>query len=152
MRLFGDWGRLLNDLSTAPARLDRARRRALADIADRLEGAAVGHIRAQDLSWEPLSPKYLSWKIQRGYSENIYVKTATLFRGITSEVEEDRAFVGVRRGTIREADGTDVVEIARWLEEGTSRMPARPLWEPTVEENTGWIIRRIREALEEVFR
>ncbi|MCF6192325.1 MAG: phage virion morphogenesis protein [Candidatus Hydrothermae bacterium] len=151
MRLFGDWGRLIRDLATAPSRLDRARRRALADIADRLEGEAVGHIRAQDLPWEPLSPKYLSWKIRKGYSENIYVKTATLFRAITSEVGEDRAFVGVRRGTVREADGTDVVEIARWLEEGTSRMPARPLWGPTVEENIGWVTRRIQEALEEVF-
>ncbi len=136
----GDWNGALNAVRSIKKDMDLAQKKSLMRFGLKAEKIAVNHIRSQDLGWAPLSEDYLDTKRKEGKSEKIYVLTSTYFQSITSWVQDDKAFAGVKRNVVHtDKEGeTRVWKIAQMLEYGTEKMPARPLWQPTFKEALAW--------------
>ena len=122
--------------------LESAIETALHRIGQKLKAAAQAHIQAHDLSWAPLSPQHSAFKALGGYSPHIYIMTSTLMQNITylvgKEGKEHIVIVGVMRSAPPSpVNGTETWKIAEVLEYGSwdGKIPARPLWTPTLEEN-----------------
>lgn len=133
----GDWARVARIIYNLQRLINESRNIWLIRMAAKGESIAVNHISAQDLGWKRLKPATIRQKVNKGLSENIYVATSTYFQNITSWVKDDTAYIGVRKG-VTHPDGEEVGNIAKWLEFGTSNMPARPLWQPTFKELMAW--------------
>ena len=87
-------------------------------------------IRNQEFDWEPLDPGYKETKKKKGLDERILIATKDYVNnGIGWWEKEGRIFVGPRRG-IHKPSGVPYQTLARWLEFGTWKMPARQLWRP----------------------
>lgn len=156
----GNWDRVIRRLQNFQRELDAKMYQAVAQSAEYVKSTAVGHLKDQDLGWQALKSRYLARKKRvkgrgsRSLPEKILIATGTYFQSITSYIEGLTAFIGVKRGVAREADGTDILDIARVHEEGApqANIPARKLWEPTFEETKPEIIKRFKQALQEVLR
>jgi hypothetical protein len=133
----GDWARVARIIRNLSRIIESARNVWLIRMAAKGEAIAVGHISAQDLNWKRLKASTVRAKVKKGQSEDIYVATSTYFQSITSWVAGDKAYIGVKRG-VTNPDGQQVGNIAKWMEYGTSTMPARPLWQPTFKELMAW--------------
>lgn len=133
----GDWARVARIIRNLKTIIEQSRNVWLIRMAAKGEAIAVTHISAQDLGWTRLKASTIRAKIKKGQSENILVATSTYFQNITSWVQGESAYVGVKRG-VQEADGTDVSKLAAWLEYGTQHIPKRPLWQPTFKELNEW--------------
>lgn len=105
------------------------------------EGTAKKHLRDQDLNWKPLKPATLAAKLREGYSEKTLIRTSSYFQSITSWVDKtkDVAYIGVKK-EVKEPEGRYIHLIARVHEFGSmsGNIPARPLWQPTLEETIEW--------------
>lgn len=117
---------------------------ALQRIGLHLERVAKLHIQAQDLPWEPLSPGYLAWKQRNGYSTATYIMTSSYMQAITHDFAREAEgwvlIVGVMRSAPYHSEtGRPMHEIADILEYGylehNTKIPPRPLWLPTLEQN-----------------
>lgn len=135
----GNWGGIAGLIDNLEKECKLAVDQSLMRFGLKAEGIAKKHIRDQDLDWDPLSPAYLAAKLRKGYSEKTMIRTSTYFQNITSWKQGDTAYVGVKRETL-EKDGKPVYEIARLHEYGSLNgiIPARPLWQPTLEEVVEW--------------
>lgn len=117
------------------------------------EGIAKNHISTQDLAngfWLPLAAYTIEKRSDRGTGYSTLLEYGLYLQAITSYVEKDTAYVGVRRGMIHE-DGTDLDFIARINEEGhqSLNIPARPLWQPTLMETMEWHI--AHNSMKDIF-
>lgn len=123
---------------------DRRVRQLLSEMADRTRGVepawpSVGGVIAKAMinqfategshllghQWAPLSPKYLAWKLSKGFLTERLRQTDAMRVSLTSRpmaVEEYRPMSATF--------GTDD-EKAHWHQEGTSRMPQRKIIEVT---------------------
>ncbi len=72
--------------------------------------------------WEALDSKYLEKKIKQGYSEKTLHRTTRLKRSFFKKVEKEKAIIGTP------------VKYAIFHEEGTKKMPARPILKPILKE------------------
>ncbi len=101
-------------------------------LGNAIMGAVKGHIKAQDLKWKPLKPITIKLK---GH-DTIYVHTVDYYNRIQAQLrpmDNDGISLTVApRG--KHVSGLDIQILARMLEYGTSKMPARPLWRPSFEE------------------
>lgn len=160
MSLTGNWNKTIRKLRNFQIELEQKLYQTTAAAAEYVESVAVGHLRNQDLPWQPLKESYsrrkksAKGKGSRRLSEKILIATGTYFQSISTYVDGLNAFVGIKRGVAREADGTDVVNIARVHEKGyeAGGIPKRPLWEPTFQETKPKIIQMYRKALQELLR
>jgi len=95
----------------------------------------VGHIENQDLSWTPLSDVTVMLK---GGDTTIYVETGFLKSNlITRKVKTSGGFtfyIGAPKDVVHAPSGVPLDKIMLWLEYGTDKIPARPLFRPTEEE------------------
>lgn len=80
--------------------------------------------------WEPLTPEYLEYKRASGLSTNIWEATSLLKESITYYKSGSSYVVGVNRNLKYPGTNVNVYKVIRFLEFGTSRMPARPLFMP----------------------
>ena len=80
--------------------------------------------------WEPLTPEYLAYKKSQGLSTNIWEATSLLKDSITVYRSGNSYVVGVNRSLRYPGTNVLVYKVIRWMEYGTSRMPARPLFMP----------------------
>lgn len=80
--------------------------------------------------WEPLTPEYLEYKRSHGLSTNIWEATSLLKDSITVYRSGNSFVVGVNRTLRYPGSKVLVYKVVRWMEYGTSRMPARPLFMP----------------------
>lgn len=80
--------------------------------------------------WEPLSPDYLKYKQEKGLSTKIWEATSLLKDSILVYRSGNSYVVGVNRNLKYPDSSVYVYEVIRWMEFGTSRMPARPLFTP----------------------
>lgn len=133
MEKVGDWDKVHKLMNNLDKNLKKAQQIALMRWGLLAERIATQHIASQDLGWTPLDSKTLSKKVAQGYSENILVQSSTYFRNITSYVEGDTAYAGVKR-EVSYSNGVDVANIAAVHEFGTEHIPERPLWQPTLKE------------------
>lgn len=149
-RKVGDWDKVQGLVGNIGKEMIEARDTSLKRFGLKAEKIAVTHISLQDLHWQPLSPKYLAEKIREGYSENILVRTSTYFQSITSWVEKETAYAGVKRDVV-DKDGQLVADIAKLHEYGSKSgaIPARPLWQPTFDEVLKW--HKLENMPEKIF-
>lgn len=80
--------------------------------------------------WEPLTPSYLEYKKSQGLSTNIWEATSLLKESITYYRSGNSYVVGVNRRLKYPGTHVFVYKVIRWMEYGTSKMPARPLFGP----------------------
>jgi hypothetical protein len=158
--LHGNWTGVIRKLESFQSELNRELAKVTTQVAEFVESKATSHLKNQDLGWQPLSPAYLRWKLShrgrgsRRLSEKILIATGTYFQSITSYIESPTsAFIGVKRGVAREADGSDVIDIASIHEsrEPRTRIPRRPLWEPTYNETKPEIVKMFRDKLHDIM-
>lgn len=79
--------------------------------------------------WQPLSYSYMRYKQIHNLSTNMWEATGLLRKSIVARRRNGYYMIGVDP-TKRYKDGPKVIEVARWMEYGTSTMPARPLFRP----------------------
>jgi len=81
-------------------------------------------------AWAPLAESTQAQRERLGYTPNdpLY-RSGELKDHITHTVEAFEAMIGVKEGDVDER-GTDIGDIAIWMELGTRRVPARPYLGP----------------------
>lgn len=82
-------------------------------------------------TWRELNPEYVAWKRKRGFSIKIWEASGFLKLNIGYNNKTKYIELGINP-TARYKNGQSVLQIARWLEYGTKRMPERPLFRPTI--------------------
>lgn len=137
VRKTGQWSKVKDLTAQLKPIMNKAKKTCLMRWGIKAEGLAKSHMSAQDLGWRPLKPKTLEVKIRGGFSENILIMTSSYFQAITSYVQGDTAFAGVKKGT-KNTQGDDLTKIAAVHEYGNDNMPARPLWTPVFKETMLW--------------
>ena len=137
----GNWVKVTRLVSNLQRDMEAAQQLSLKRFGLKAERIATQHISKQDLPWKALRPETVARKIRKGYSENILVETSLYFQSITSFVNNDGVFVGVKRN-VRTKGGESLGNIAEIHEFGTRSggIPARPLWRPTLEETIAWTV------------
>lgn len=80
--------------------------------------------------WVPLSPEYAEWKRRTGLSPNIWESTSLLKDSISVYRSNNEWVVGVNPYLRYPNSKTYVHKVIRYMEFGTSKMPARPLFRP----------------------
>lgn len=136
----GDWQRVANIVANLNREAVAAYKESLMKFGLKVEALAKKHIASQDLNWQTLKPLTVARKVRKGQSEKILIATSTYFQSISSWVEGDTVYAGVKK-TAYAADGiTELADIAAVLEFGSQNgaIPARPLWQPTFDEAIKW--------------
>lgn len=150
MRKTGNWTGVSRLMGTLPQTLEEAKQLSLRRWSLKAEQLAKSHMSAQDLGWTPLKSKTVAARLKKGQSQFleddlILIATSSYFQSITSWATNNVALVGVKKGTIGK-DGQVIDVVARVHEFGseTKNIPARPLWQPTLDETMRWHYRNNR--------
>ena len=80
--------------------------------------------------WKPLSPSYLEWKKKNNLSTKIWKATGNMQSSIYKINRKDKVLVGVTSKRKYPNTNSDLLTVAKRLEFGTSKSPARPLFRP----------------------
>jgi hypothetical protein len=100
--------------------------------------------------WKPLTHEYLEYKKKSGLSTKIWEASSKLKLSVGYDIESESVVVGVNDSTYYE-NGQSVLEVSRWMEYGTRRMPSRPLFRPViryVRSNISYFYKRYTEDSE----
>lgn len=81
-------------------------------------------------NWPPLSVSYYEYKQRKNLSLNIWEATGFLADSISYWRSGDRWVVGIPRRVNYPGSALRVYKVAQWMEYGTDKMPARPLFRP----------------------
>jgi hypothetical protein len=98
------------------------------DLASRLRAS----LRAQAFNWVPLSEKYKKYKAKHGLDPRMLIATGDYINAITVIQRADGTVEVGLRDQIHLPSGLPVKTLMRIHEYGTSTIPARPWWRPTV--------------------
>ena len=150
--LTGDWEGVQKRLRNLATGLESNVRQATAKNIAMVESTVVGHLQSQDLDWAPLSKGYADYKartrdrkwrsrrrksgvrVPRRLSEKSLIATGRFMKAITShQLSPFMGEIGVKK-TRKYAGGEKIANIGAMLEDGTSKMPARKLWKPSLDE------------------
>lgn len=132
---YGDWakaGTVLRGLNVklmplAIAKIDEQGRVVLEKL--------KGHIDKQDLNWKPLAPSTTRIKGNaKIYEETGALKNGLGVRKIKSSKNDYSIFVGANPWKRHSPSGLKMSDVMIYLEYGTSKIPPRPLVQPTFEE------------------
>lgn len=150
-QLFGNWEEAIRVLNKLDPAIKAASLAAQEDVLKKIEKAVKRHLRNQDLPWKPLNADYRRRKSSGGLSSDILIAWRKYYDNIEVWKQGSRhfAFMGIRKGIYtKSVDGKksrlDVATIAFINEVGGGKVPARPLWGPTIREFGG--ARGIRDA------
>lgn len=124
----GNWAKARKVTSQLPTNVLNTERTVLDFFMQKIENSAKRHIIADDLGWKSLAPFTIK---KKGNSVKL-IETGKYIRNISSWRNGRVAYVGIKDGITH--GKVSLGEIARRQEEGTSWIPARPLWEPTAQE------------------
>lgn len=153
-QLTGPWKATERELRQIRAALLGRLRVATRQNAEMTRKGLVKHIQNQDLGWAKLKPTYLAYKKKKGLSTATLIATSQLMQSITTDLGHDKlsAFVGVLRSAKRK-DGEKPEQIAAIHEYGSPRrkIPARPLFGPTMKEQQPHIVKRYRNAIDDAL-
>ena len=143
--LFGDWAKTMYILKTIGPKVKLASTKAQLKVGKEIAKKVRGHIRNQDLGWEPLSTKYAEAKANAGLQGGTLMAYNNYINAIKVWQPGNRhmVLIGVKRGIYtREINGKrsrlEIAEIAGIHEFSSGkRVPRRPLWNPTIAEMGG---------------
>lgn len=79
--------------------------------------------------YKPLNPEYRKSK-PWGTKGKFWVKTHTLIDTLSVWREGNVVKIGWKRSVTYQDSGVSVADVAMWVENGTDKMPARPLFKP----------------------
>lgn len=101
-------------------------------IADIYRDELVNAINSQRYKgqWEPLDKDYLEWKRRQGLDTRIWIATGMLRDSISVYRSNGAWVVGINQRMRYPGSKVHMYKVLRWMEYGTSRMPARPLFRP----------------------
>jgi len=148
MKKFGAWEQVEGLIGKLSKTFKDAQQETLKKVGLFAEGKAKKHMSAQDLGWIPLKPETLKNKQRNNHSTNTLVMTSAYFQSITSWVQGDRAYAGVKK-VVRNDQGEEIANIAKIHEFGSRKagIPARPLWQPVFKEALEWLDNNSPEEL-----
>lgn len=130
----------------------RAQKEEVTELKKAIVRAIVTQKYAGTSKWPALKPTTTYRK--KDNKNMIYMDTEKYVNSIMVRVEGSVASVGFRKGvTYKRRGGRSVTleQVARWMEYGTRRQPARPLWGPSIQERGG--ARGIRDRVtDKLFR
>ena len=91
-----------------------------------------GIIYKQTYNWPPLTEKYLRMKERTGLDTRTLIATKKYVKSIKSirTVDNEKGVVYSTGPVGKTAEGIPLTLLGRWLEYGTSKMPAREHWRP----------------------
>lgn len=81
-------------------------------------------------TWAPLSIAYYESKKKKNLSLNIWEATGTFKDNITTYRSNNMWVVGIHRFKMYPGTNIRIYQVAKFMEFGTDRMPARPLFRP----------------------
>lgn len=146
----GDWAGALNFLRQMGYRVKTVTNKEQYAVCRELKTIVIGHLVSQDLNWEPLKEKTLKIKNPKNV-DKILIDTELYMNSITLLRQGEFVSVGIKKGMAYRKKGnfTTVDRVANMLEYGTTKMVARPLWQPSIEELGGpkGIRKRIATAI-----
>lgn len=149
----GNWDGTIKALKNFGPQIAKEAKQSQRRLAVNMRAAIIGHIQAQDLKWAPLRPDTLKRK-QNKNRYMIYMDTETYINSITINTKGNSVSVGIKRGQPykgRKDRSITVDQVAMWMEFGTSKVEARPLWRPTIEEFGG--VSGIRDKIaQDIYR
>jgi len=118
-------------------------------VAERYKCVLRRHIKQQFFQekFAPLSPQWMVYKKSKGWHTGYWIATGELEASITVEWNMFRQawVVGPDRRAKHSKTGTNMTLIIRSLEYGTDKIPARPLFAPTLLEVRGNLRRYYRQ-------
>jgi len=118
-------------------------------VAERYKAVLSKHIKTQLFAekFSPLSPEWVAYKKRMGWDLGFWIATGELEKAIQVEWEANRErwVVGVSKSAKHSRSGVKLEFIVRCLEYGTDRIPARPLFTPTLREVQGNLPRYYRQ-------
>lgn len=158
IRLMGDWQKTLRTFSRLGPEIKEASIKAQFKVSKEIEKAVKKHLLYQDIpGWAPLNQKYLQRKKNKGRDGRTLISLGTYYHAITTWQigNQNTVIVGVKTGIYtKDLRGRnsklDVAKIAILHEFSTSsKLPRRPLWNPTIQEFGGPI--GIRNSIQKSF-
>lgn len=108
----------------------------LREMANRFRNSLVAAIEAQSFFWMPLSEAYLAQKIEAGLDQRTLIATGEYVDSIYVEEQQGQGVITISvtlPDRAHEATGINLRLLSRYLEYGTTRMPARPHWRPVMD-------------------
>lgn len=144
-KLFGQWDETIRILNKLSPRIKECSLIAQMKICKEICKRVKGHIKNQDLSWQPLSVNYAKRKSDHGLDGGILNAYGNYYNNVEAWQKSNQhfAFVGVKKGKYtRGINGKrsklDIATIAAVHEFSSGRrIPRRPLWNPTIAEMGG---------------
>lgn len=133
----GDWRGVIQFFDKMGIEVKKKTIQAQFDICKKLRQKVVGHILAQDLQWATLSRS--TQKNKRENKTLIYIDTELYLNSIKVWKDGNGAYVGIKKGTVykRKTGAVNLERVAIWMEYGTHKQPARPVWGPSMQELGG---------------
>ena len=95
--------------------------------------------------WAPLNEKYRRYKLRKGLDTRILLAYHYYINSITAYRSGNDWVVGTKPFQKHPKTGLPMEKLARFLEFGTRKMPARPHWRPAfleAQKNAGKVLRR----------
>lgn len=136
VRFYGDWEKVMKVFRKKKdvARKGTPFQQELLTLGDAIKRKVREHIFSQDLGWRPLS---LATESRKG-GGIIYFDSGKYIRGIRVTLRKGTSGVGSTTLMVgpygSHSPGLQMKKLAAMLEYGTNRIPARPLWRPTMME------------------
>ena len=96
--------------------------------------------------WKPLSPNYLSYKKKKGLDTRTLLAYHYYVRSITAYRSGNDWVVGTKPFQRHPKTLIPMEKLARYLEFGTRKMPARPHWRPAfyeAQKNAGKVMKKV---------
>ncbi len=150
--LTGMWKETKNALQKLTKDLSPTITAEVSEDGDLILDKIQGHIYSGDLGWTSLSPDTV--RIKQG-DDTILIETGTLANSFAVQKfkfsDGVNIFVGVPTNTPHPS-GISADKLMFWIENGTSRMPARPLIAPTLEEVEKELPKRWKDVIQKFLR
>lgn len=156
--VYGDWDKLdniLNSLKNNRREYHDVIRDVGQDIADRIKELIL----TQGIQLEPLVAEYRKRKLAEGYGDDILVRTQDFVNSIQVVDIQPKGhdldiFISVEDGMTR--TGITMMELAEFLEYGTSKMtgrePFKKSWDEMKEDVKSEIMQRLKDIILEDLR
>lgn len=137
VKAFGDWNRAKSFIRNLSPSIRASVLWGQEKAAKELVKIVKAHIRNQTVpagtSWAPLADSTIS----RKGSSDWYLENMEYYDSIGTWREAYTFYAGIRRGE-KNRNGIEIAKLANILEMGTDKIPARPLWGPSLDEMGGF--------------
>jgi hypothetical protein len=134
----GNWDGAIEFFRTSGYRVKTVALKAQEEICREYKKRLINHIISQDLNWQPLSERTRERKNPKN-KDLILIDTELYVKSISITRMGNTWMTGIKKGIAYKRKGSfiNLDRVAVLNEFGTTKVPERPLWEPTLEELGG---------------